>query len=118
MVPAGLCVMFESERSAPRAGDLSVVGCDAEPDASADMLAGTWANLQFLVVLSRPSGAGDNGHCADRGSSANATCPGLDVVGAVETVGEAVGLASWILVPARSCSGHGVESVSLSALYG
>jgi hypothetical protein len=115
MVPVGLSAMFESGRGAPSAGDLSVVACDAEPDTSAEMLTGTWA---IPVVLSRPSGVDDNGRGADQGSSANATGPGLDVIGAVETVGEAVGPARRILVHAHSRSENGVESPALSAPYG
>lgn len=118
MVPVGLSAMFERGPGAPPAGDLSVVGCDAQPDTSAEMLAGTSANLPVPAVLLWTSRVGDNGHGADQGSSANTTGPGLAAVGAVESGGEAVGLASWVLVHAYSCSGNGVESVVLSAPRG
>lgn len=98
-------------------GDLNVVGCDAELDTSAEMLAGKYASLPVPVVLSQTSGVGDNGHGDDQGSSANATGPGLDAVGSVEGGGEAVGPASWILVHANSCSEHGVESPDFSAPF-
>ena len=114
LVPVGL----GAGRGAPPSGVLSVVGCDAEPDTSAEMLAGTRANLPVPVVLSRPSGVGDNSHGADQGSSANATGPVLDAVGAVGGGGKAVGPASWIFVHAFSCSGNGVESPALLARCG
>ena len=99
-------------------GDLNVVGCDAKLDTSAEMLAGTYANLPVPVVLSQTSGVGDNGHGGDQGSSANATGPGLDAVASVEGGGEAIGSASRILVHANSCSGNGVESPAPSAPCG
>jgi hypothetical protein len=55
-------------------------------------------------------GVGDSDHGGDQGSSAYATGPGLDAIGAVESGGEAGGSASRILVHDNSCSGNGVES--------
>jgi hypothetical protein len=118
MVPVGLSAMFEGARGAPPADDLSVVGGDPEPDTPAEMLAGTYANLPVPVVLLWMSHVGDNGHGADQGSSTNTTGPGLDAIGAVESGGEAIGLASWILAHPYRCSGNGVESPAFSAPCG
>lgn len=61
---------------------------------------------------------GDSGHGDDQGSSANATGPGLDAIGAVESGGEAGGSVSRILMHANSCSENGVESPAPSAPCG
>jgi hypothetical protein len=110
----GLGAMFESARSAPHAGDLSLVGCDAKADTTAETLARTCVKLAVRVFLAQTSRVGDNGHDGGQVSGANATGPSLDAVDAIESVGEAIGPACRIFVRANRCSGNGVESPAVS----